>query len=157
MIRKSKVTSHRTKFQSGAFLPVAQCHQSKEYKDSSDTPNEHNDHEYGVAVGCLHCCCNGVQALQKEKANGNMGRAEALGVHATCRVPRVTDPLFAEEGRPSVRSRPFVRSCGGRCGCGRGRRQSSMFDGSARHLTDRQQVWRKDRRREREREKRRKI
>ena len=51
-----------------------------------------------------------MQELQKEKANGNMGRAEALGVHATCRVPRVTDPLFAEEGRPYVRSRPFVHA-----------------------------------------------
>ena len=34
----------------------------------------------------------------------------ALGVHATCRVPRVTDPLFAEEGRPSEGVRPFVHA-----------------------------------------------
>ena len=33
----------------------------------------------------------------------------ALGVHATCRVPRVTDPLFAEEGRPSEVVRSFMR------------------------------------------------
>ena len=51
-----------------------------------------------------------MQELQKEKANGNTGRAEALGVHATCRVPRVTDPSVVRGGGKTVRSRPFVHA-----------------------------------------------